>query len=178
MNPIYVLCEGKTEQNFVNQILGEYLYNKYQIERIYGIMANTSKNAKGGSLSYSRYKNEVQDLLKREENAIITSLIDYYKLQTDFPDYTAIQSTNIQDKAEKVSQLEQSIARDIKHKRFLPYIQLHEFEALLFSSINGFDNLVGLDLKKKKQIEKIITSYHNPEYINDGQDTHPSARLS
>ncbi len=65
MNPIYVLCEGKTEQNFVNQILGEYLYNKYQIERIYGIMANTSKNAKGGSLSYSRYKNEVQDLLKK-----------------------------------------------------------------------------------------------------------------
>lgn len=59
----------------------------------------------------------------------------------------------------------------------LQNIQLHEFEALLFSSLDGFENIPNLSGKNKKKIKTIIEQYDNPELINEGDNTHPSKRL-
>jgi hypothetical protein len=59
----------------------------------------------------------------------------------------------------------------------LPYIQLHELEGLLFSDISGFEQLPYLNPKSLEKIKAIIDMHTNPELINDGETTHPSARL-
>ena len=55
------------------------------------------------------------------------------------------------------------------------YIQLHEFEALLFSDNTGFEYYFSEDCAKKTA--EIISSYDNPEDINSSPEGAPSKRL-
>ena len=62
--------------------------------------------------------------------------------------------------------------------RFLPYLQLHEFEGLLFNDIDVLesyipeDDFVGIN-----EIRDIINQFDNPELINDSFENAPSLRL-
>jgi hypothetical protein len=108
-------------------------------------------------------------------------MIDYFALPSDFPKYEEAQV--IVDKGERVSFLERAIVEDVekeKNKTFpnlLPYIQLHEFEALVFSSISAIRALYTDREAKFNELEQIITRYPNPEDINDDPKTAPSKRL-
>jgi hypothetical protein len=102
-------------------------------------------------------------------------LIDYFHLRTDFPGYTA--SLAIANKNARMDYLEQQIAAIITDGRFIPYIQLHEFEGLLFSDIRGFDYITNISAANKAQIQYIINNNPNPELINDSILTAPSVRL-
>lgn len=64
----------------------------------------------------------------------------------------------------QVEEMERCIKDDIKDVRFIPYIQLHEFEALLFASNEGFNSF--FDEIQKEKAQQIINSYDNPEDIN------------
>jgi Domain of unknown function (DUF4276) len=59
---------------------------------------------------------------------------------------------------------------------FLPYIQKFEFEALLFTEITGFE-YCGISLRQKMLLKSIMSTYPNPEDINNGPETAPSKRL-
>lgn len=61
----------------------------------------------------------------------------------------------------QVEEMERCIKDDIKDVRFIPYIQLHEFEALLFASNEGFNSF--FDEIQKEKAQQIINSYDNPE---------------
>lgn len=81
------------------------------------------------------------------------------------------------DPYEKVELIESEILKAEKYngKFFFPYIELHEFEAMLFSDITRleeayFEN----DLTALKECVKMQT---NPELINDGAETAPSKRI-
>ena len=71
----------------------------------------------------------------------------------------------------------QSIDENLNH-RYIPYIQLHEFEGLLFNDINIFheqfesDELVGL-----QELEQTFQDFDNPELIYNNRNTSPSHRL-
>jgi hypothetical protein len=71
--------------------------------------------------------------------------------------------------------LEEKFAEDIDDRRFLPYIMLHEFEAVLFTDLEALEEVVGVspDFRKLGDWQR----FSSPEEINDGKDTHPSARL-
>jgi Domain of unknown function (DUF4276) len=56
------------------------------------------------------------------------------------------------------------------------YIQLHEFEALLFTKWDGFE-FCGLSASARTAIQEILQDYPNPELINDHPQTAPSKRL-
>lgn len=63
-------------------------------------------------------------------------------------------------------------------KRFIPYIQLNEFEGLLFCNINVFD--IGFEKNEfldYNYLVQTINEYQNPELINDSNITDPSKRL-
>lgn len=135
----------------------------------------TSPGYKGGDVSYARYKLNAEKLLKQEQDIIVTSLIDFFRLKTDFPNFQ--QSTAIADKVVRVQYLEQAIAADINNHRFVPYIQLHEFEGLLFSSNNGFDYIPDIPPPNRLQLNNAVNAYANPEFLNDGPQTAPSKRL-
>src|SRR5699024_8766407 len=62
--------------------------------------------------------------------------------------------------------------------RAIPYLQMHEFEALLFSDVNCFEYVLdGWNEKVRAQLVQIRQSFTTPECINDSPDTAPSKRI-
>ena len=60
--------------------------------------------------------------------------------------------------------------------RFLPYVMMHEFEALLFSDCAAFGRGIGRpDLDGNFQ--EIRDAFGNPEEIDDSPETAPSKRV-
>lgn len=95
MRGIYILSEGSTEEEFINNVIRPYL-TAQGIYDVRCILMQTSPGHKGGDVTYARYKHNAENLLKREKDVLITSLIDFYKLRTDFPQYSS--SLTITDK--------------------------------------------------------------------------------
>lgn len=174
MKEVYIIVEGQTEEEFVNSSLSNYL-NAFDINVVVPILMETSPGHFGGSVTYSRYKSNIIPLLKYGDHIVVTSIIDFYQLYSSFPKYN--ESLAIPDKVERVKFLEDSISIDINNPRFIPYIQLHEFEGLLFSDIKGFDYIPNIPKANYELIKQTIDQYPNPELINDSAATCPSARL-
>jgi hypothetical protein len=172
MRGIYIIVEGPTEEEFVNEVLRPY-FNDMGIYDVRAILIQTSPGYKGGDMKFERYKNNIENLLKAERDIAVTSLIDYFRLRTDFPKYAEAQ--NISDKYKRVAFLERSVKEVIPDNRFVPYIQLHEFEGLLFSSDTGFKYLGNIPEKSMVELQQAIAGA--PELINDGATTAPSKRL-
>src|SRR5690606_38557952 len=101
--------------------------------------------------------------------------IDYFRLRTDFPMYEKAQLQN--DKIKSVEVLEEALSQAVNNSRFLPYIQLHEFEGLLFASTNGFDFLTDIPKNNLEILREAVNEEENPELLNDGELTAPSKRL-
>lgn len=174
MRAIYIICEGQTEEEFVNGILRPY-FNSHQIYDVRPILMTTSKGQKGGDVKYDRLKFNIDKLLKRESDILVTTFVDFFRLKTDFPNFEVAQQ--IQNKIQRVEILEQALANAINNTRFIPYIQLHEFEGLLFASKDGFEFLPDLKQASLKSLLLAVNEKENPEELNDGELTAPSKRL-
>ncbi len=174
MKRVYIIVEGQTEEEFIKTTLRDYL-SRHNIHDVRPIKIGTSSGHKGGELKYARYKKNIEILLKSQSDIVVTSLIDFFRLRTDFPKYD--DASKMVDKTARITYLENAIKEEISNRFFIPYIQLHEFEGLLFTDIHGFDYLMDLPKKEKSEIIQIISSYSNPEMINDGADTAPSKRI-
>ena len=84
------------------------------------------------------------------------------------------------DSRQKVQTVERALSADINDERFIPYIQLHEFEALLFTDVDKLDDSIVSLTQHRSQITRlrqIIEEFPDPEDINDGVNTAPSKRL-
>lgn len=176
MRTIHILVEGQTEETFIKSLVQSHLYS-------FNIFLNpiiiTTKKAKsgkkfrGGVISYQKVKNEVQKLLFDSSAIAVTTMIDYYGLPTDFPGYNSIPNGNCY---EKVSHLTKEFQADINNPRFLPFLTLHEFEAFLFVAPELFEPRFP-SVQKITELKKIVENFSSPEEINDGENTHPSARI-
>lgn len=171
---IYILCEGQTEEEFVNGILRPY-FNTYQIYDVRPILMTTSKGHKGGDVKYDRLKFNIDKLLKRETDILVTTFIDFFRLVNDFPKFEEAQA--IHNKTQRVDFLEQALAEAIGNSRFIPYIQLHEFEALLFAAKDGFEFLPDIKQPNLTKLVLAVVEKENPEELNGGELTAPSKRL-
>ena len=178
---LHVLCEGQTEEGFVNSVLRPYLLDN-GFDAVKGILVSTNKkeNAQGGMSSYAHVKEDLNLLLRTNadntfEKHVFTTMFDYYALPSNFPGYN--DAKEIKNPYECIQHLEHSFSAAIKDKRFIPYFQLHEFEALLFC---GIDSLVEKYPKCKKnceQLSKVLQEFGNPELINNNPSTAPSKRI-
>lgn len=174
MRGLYIIAEGPTEEEFINNCLRHHFFDQ-GIFDVRPLLLSTSKGHRGGALSYGRYKDNIIRLLKQETDVLVTSLIDFFRLDTDFPRYQ--ESAAIANKMDRTAFLEEAIRDDINHPRFLPYLQLHEFEGLLFSASTGFDNLPDIPAANRQQLATATRLHSNPEMLNDGPATAPSKRL-
>jgi hypothetical protein len=73
--------------------------------------------------------------------------------------------------------LEETFAKDIGDARFLPYIQLHEYEAYLFSDPAWFAYFYHHHEKQIAALKAIADAHVTPELIDDGQNSSPSKRI-
>lgn len=111
----------------------------------------------------------------------MTTFIDYYGINDyhEFPNWSS--AKEIPDKNLRMQSLEQAMCSDLSQNlqyRFLPYLQLHEFEGLLFSDIKPFLTQINdSDFKDKSGFKAIFENNPNPELINNNPETAPSKRL-
>ena len=176
MKRIIIICEGPTEVEFCKDVLYSHFFTK-------GILIHTPliKKSGGGIVPWSNLKRQIENHLIQDRQATVTTLIDYYGIKDNFnfPQWEI--SKTIPDKNERMLLLESSIANDLNDEirhRFFPYIQLHEFEGLLFNDISIFINLIpNEDFLNKKDLTATIEQNPNPELINDTPDNAPSYRL-
>lgn len=153
---IGVSIEGPTEERFVKGVLAPYLANKS--------ICMTPINI-GGNVNVDR----IRDELKRISYGFdwVTTLYDFYGFKGKDPHETK-------------STLEEKIS-DVVHEsirsKLIPYVQMYEFEGLLFSCPETLSSgLMGGSIKDWAQ--KILSEFDgNPELINDSQETAPSKRL-
>lgn len=171
---LIIVVEGQTEEEFVNETFAPWL-NSQGIFDVRAIKIRTSKTGKGGNTNYAHFQNTTKILLKQEKDVLVSSLVDFFRLGKKFPRFE--DSKKIPSTARRVEFLEQELGKDIASDRFIPYIQLHEFEALLFAKLEGFEAIPLFGKKEIAEVAAIIKGYPNPELINDHPDTAPSKRL-
>lgn len=176
MKRIHILVEGQTEEAFARDILRAHFLS-LGVWLSYSIVATkrTKKGTKfkGGFTSYQNLKKQILLLLRDTSLVAVTTMIDYYGIPDDFPGKATLQGQTCFD---KVAYLEKACQIDINHRKFIPYLTLHEFEALLFTDPLAIAAAFG-GIKVKKQLLAIRNSYSSPEEINDGPKTHPAARI-
>lgn len=172
MKPLYVLVEGQTEEEFFKENLIPYFAER-EIFEVRPIKISTKVGFKGGFVKYDHLRRDAEIYLKQRQVSIISTFVDYFRIPKNLPDYDKCQSIhNVED---RIKCLEDAMKNDIGNDRFIPYIQKHEFEALLFSSNHGFE--YSFEAKEAKETAKIVNTYSNPEEINDQPTTSPSNRL-
>jgi Domain of unknown function (DUF4276) len=178
---LYLFAEGQTEQTFANVLIKPHLAN-YQVFMHNPILIAHSKKKgrvhRGGGRNYAPMKNDIIRFLKQEKasDVFFTTMIDLYAISDEFTGLDEAESLR-QNPWERVTFLEQIFAEDIDDRRFIPYIQLHEYEAYLFSDPTCFEYLGGGNSKGVERLQIIASEYNTPELINDGEQTSPSKRI-
>ncbi len=173
---IMTLVEGKTEEIFVNDLLGPYMAQK----KIFFYPTQISKpGQKGGDIRFSRAKKDIRMHLKQRPDTYVTTLIDFYGTK-EWPGLDSVrsgatpseisQTINEATKAEVVN-LFADWQADV---RFIPYVAMHEFEAMLFSDIDMLAARLNVNTEK---VEQVLLKYGEPEAVNNNPETAPSKLL-
>ncbi|MGO8757401.1 MAG: DUF4276 family protein [Terracidiphilus sp.] len=176
---LHFVVEGQTEETFVRDILAP----EFGAHRIYcdahRITTGRRKGVvyRGGLIDYLHLRKDL-DLWMRQDGAQdswFTTMVDFYQLPPEFPGFE--ESKNWSDPYQRVSFLESKLKEDIDYWRFIPYVQLHEFESLLFADPSSF-SLAFPDIGAGvTTLQEIRDRVGNPELIDEGLDTHPSKQI-
>lgn len=180
MKRLHITAEGQTEESFVNKTLKQHLaqFGVYADVRCVLTGKKKAKTFRGGMTTYEKAKKDISRWLREEagnDDVAYTTMFDFYALPDDFPGYK--DALLLQDPYEKVAKIEEAFAADIADPRFLPYIQLHEFETLLFVEPEKFGIEYIDETKKIAKLRAIADEFGNPELINQGAETAPSKRI-
>ena len=157
-----VSVAGQAEEEFVNESLAPHLLrnNIYVTPVLVGRARRRAKS--GGRVSIDMLANEMQHLTKSFD--AVTSLVD-------FNGFTCKGSKSPNDLVEAI----RDRIGQFDERSVLPYVQLHEFEGLLFSSVEAFGQI--LPDAPMAELKSIRSEFDTPEDINDHPDTAPSKRL-
>jgi hypothetical protein len=176
---LHIVVEGQTEETFVRDILSPTLGEHSVFADVHCVTTGRKgpKVYRGGLLRYEHLRRDLTIWMKEDQasDSWFTTMIDLYRLPIDVPGYQ--KSRLISDPIQRVQFLENELKTDLCSTRFVPYIQLHEFEALLFSDPECFlaafpDQRGAID-----GLVRIRNSAVSPEHIDDGEETAPSKRI-
>jgi len=177
MVKVKMWVEGQTEETFVNRILRPHLWPL-------GINPHPRKLGKPGHytgiVDYPRARADILTTLKEDAVSFCTTMVDYYAMPSSWLGREAARQKPF---SEKPVTIEQAILADISaalgegfnSNRFIPYVQMHEFEALLFSEPKSL--AAGLESVEESVVRQIRDQFSSPEEIDDSQETAPSKRI-
>ncbi len=176
MSRIRVLVEGQTEKAFIERLVKPFF--DQQGVYFHAVMFRP----RGGVPRYNKAKDRLMRSFKEDSQLICTTMVDFYALPTDWPARELAGSCHTTD--EKATSIEialrqdmvDSMGSDFDSSRFIPYVQMHEFEALLFSDTAGLAAALG-DIRLTESFQAIRDGFQSPEDINDHYDTCPSRRI-
>ena len=181
MKNFFIVTEGQSETNFVKRVMAQYFADRCSLIPITVVTKTDNRHGKvykGGVGNYGQIKNTLSKILasaSKNADSYVTTMFDFYRLPTDVPGVS--DAKKISDPYKKVEMIEREMQKAEKYdvKFFFPYIELHEFEAMLFSDITKLgEAYFEDDLPALKECVKVQS---NPELINDGAETAPSKRI-
>jgi len=176
---LHVIAEGQTEETFVRGVLAPHLAHYAVYTDVRCLDSSRRRGQRGGvGRSYSSIRRDLERWLRedRQPEAHFSTMIDLYGLPQDMPETEQARRQN--DPYTRVALLQQALAEDIRDPRFIPYLQLYEFEALLLSDPTQFD-WAFLDHERAiRQLVELVAQFESPELINDGFETAPSRRIA
>lgn len=177
MSNAIAIVEGPTERRFVEESLAPWMAERgvFLHARVMGKFGH-----KGGVKSFRAFQEEAVMHLKNPHWRVVTTMIDYYGMPPKWNGRSEAASKRFEDKALAVEDAWNAEIRRIqgdRHdpSRYLPYVQMHEFEALLFSDTDAIADLLGDELREP--LANTRRAFRSPEEINDDPLTAPSKRL-
>lgn len=165
-----VLCEGPTEANFVTQVLKPHLAARQ-------VFAEPEPLRRGnyGIVSYDKLRNAIKaDVGRARSHVWVTTLIDLYKLGN----YPGARRIGEEPPIERVRRIEEKMGEELPNPRFVPYVQLHEFEALVLVDVDRIpDQFPDGEAEGAPEKLRQDIGQTEPELVNDGEFTAPSKRI-
>jgi hypothetical protein len=176
-----VFCEGQTEQVFCARVLQPHLFRDGT-----GLVHTLAVGEKdhrhvhgiGRRPVYGRVRKFILNTINQRarHDVYFTTLFDLYALPADFPG----RDTNRRNPADPtpcVEALEAAFKQDINCRNFIPHLQLHEFETILFADPEAFRIAFENCDQAVERLKEVAGSFTTVEHIDDGKDTAPSKRI-
>jgi Domain of unknown function (DUF4276) len=179
---LHVVCEGQTEEIFCNQVLYRHLFPQQDVRFVTILVARSKRHGKvtrgGVPKKYEPMQRDIVNTLKsrHQQDAFVTTMIDLYALPSDFPGNTT-HHRNPDNPTPFVKAIEEAFSNDIAHSRFIPYLQLHEYETMLFADPEAFRIAFDDCDRAIEQLKTIAGLFPSIEHIDDGPTTAPSKRI-
>lgn len=157
---IGISVEGTTEERFIKQVLAPYLAAKL----IFVVPISM-----GGDVKLDRVKNELKCMAASFD--YVTTFYDFYGFKGKLTKDT---------QATLEGRIKQYVHESIQDK-LIPYVQMYEFEAILFSCPETMQSILkfhsGKNTVQEWALEVLEQFDGQPEKINDSPQTAPSKRL-
>jgi len=175
---VIVVAEGQTEETFVRDVLAP-VFGAREIF-LHARPIATSRRGRGGALSRDRVLSFLRKTLRERADTYVTTLFDLYGLRRDFPGVATAPTT---DPIARCVAIEAAFTNVVaadsgcRPDRFLAHVQPYEFEALLFSDVSRFGEVQSGWTRFESELQQARDAAPSPEHINDGPQTHPSARM-
>ncbi len=172
MTPITlrVLCEGQTERNFVTQILMPHL-------RAFHVFARPEllQPGQGGVIGWERLRDSIKaEVGRSRKHMYVTTIIDLYAIGK----YPGVEALAGESAYERTARIEAEMARGLPNPRFLPYIQMHEFEALVLVDVSHLPaQFPDGEANEAPRVLRASVGDTPPELVNDGANSAPSKRI-
>ena len=163
MRRVAIVVEGATEQAFVAQVVADHL-------RPLGLEATpVLVRRRGGSVNVPRLAATMSGVYWSFH--AVTSFVDFYGFERKGD--ASVDDLEVAIGAEVRSR----VRTEWDERRVLPYVQMHEFEALLFTDPEAF-SAIGAAKEAMDDIRAIAAGFATPEEINDRPTKAPSKRIA
>lgn len=171
---LQVLCEGLTERNFVTTVLRPHLIQHRVYARAQGLDKTLTKS--NGVVTHGTLRRNIKNELGRSrEHQWVTTLIDLYALPRDYPGWARVSN---ESGVARANRIEAGMADALPNPRFLPFLLVHEFEALVLVDVDRIPSAfpdgeaAGAPAVLRQSIGNLA-----PEEIDDGPESAPSKRI-
>lgn len=186
MTRILVHVEGPTEESFVREILAKHL-QQYGYTKVDARAMGRAqqRDQRGGIRGWPEARKDIVGHLRRDTRGIGTTMVDYYGLPergaNAWPGRADACKKPLPDRATHVEDvirrnLQQELGGEFQVRRFIPYVMMHEFEALLFSDCEKFADAIQRP-ELASAFQTIVDAADGPEAIDDTPDGAPSRRI-
>ena len=180
MTEVVVVCEGQTEEFFTRETLAPALATMQVM--VQPRLVRTSRQSRGGGLTGGRVVRFLRNALRERTDTYVTTFFDLYGLPADFPGRS--RGAALADPGDRAEAVEGALHAAVvgetgcRPDRFLPHIQPYEFESLLFAEPSGFSAVEPAWEPFVDELDWMRRSAGGAERVNDGSNSHPSARLA
>ena len=162
MTRVAISVEGQTEERFVKTALAPGLAPA-------GVYPEPILLGSGGNVTVEKLASDMSKFVWNFD--FVTSLVDFYGFRDKGSDTREDLERRIRQTAID------RINRSLDDSRIFPYVQQHEFEALLFSDASAFLVLPYATNDIVDGLLSIRSRFNSPEDINDSPDSAPSKRI-